>query len=114
MATAAYLAERFWYRIADFFRHWYVTASRAHFANMINRFERIDRFVALRVTARFLFQPLYGDYSVIGYILGFIFRSIRLIAGILIYAVLLVIYLALYLVWIAIPPYVIFRAVIFS
>lgn len=109
MATAAYLAGRFWYRVTDFFRHWYSAGSRALFANMIDRFERVDRVVALKVTYRFLFEPLYGDYSIIGYIFGFIFRFIRLVGGALIYVVIFSLYLAVYIIWIFIPPYILFR-----
>ncbi len=76
---------------------------------MVNRFERFDRVIALKVTARFLFQPLYGDYSVIGYVFGFIFRSIRLAFGIVTYAFVATIYLVIYLAWVAVPPYLLFR-----
>ena len=109
MATAWYLAGRSWFRIFDFFRHWYVSAFRVHFAHLVDRLEAFDRVIALRVTARFLFEPLYGDYSIIGYVFGFMFRLLRLAVGLAVYAAIITLYLALYLAWALVPPYLVFR-----
>lgn len=73
------------------------------------RLEDIDQTIALKVTWRNIFQPLYQEYNAIGYVLGFIFRSIRLVIGGVLYGVVLVIAAAAYLVWAGIPVYIILK-----
>lgn len=67
-------------------------------------FESADRTLALKITFRYFFQPLYKDYSVVGRILGVIFRTIRIVIGLVIYVFLAILFLAVYLVWIFFPP----------
>ncbi|MFH1559147.1 MAG: hypothetical protein ABIC19_01310 [Patescibacteria group bacterium] len=51
------------------------------------------------ITFRNLFSPLYGDYSIIGRILGPFFRLGRLLIGLTVHAGLFVVYLALFFVF---------------
>jgi len=75
--------------------------------------ERLDRYFAWKITLRFLFRPMYGDYSFTGRILGFFLRIIRIAVGGIIYAVIFLIAIILYLIWIALPPYIIFKSLSF-
>lgn len=106
-----YLIYRLAYEILAFFRHWYwdsfwVVSKRLH------RFlARIDRTVALRITLRNLFQPLYQDYTMLGYTLGFLFRSVRIVLGAALYAVLMLIIFALYALWLAIPLFLLSKLI---
>lgn len=104
-----YLFDRFIYRISHFIRHWYVDSffSYSHF--VISRLEDIDQTIALKITWRNLFQPLYQERNIIGYVLGFIFRSIRLVLGGAIYGAIIIISAALFLVWVSIPPYILLK-----
>ncbi|MBI4085235.1 MAG: hypothetical protein HY432_01880 [Candidatus Liptonbacteria bacterium] len=101
--SLAYLAGRFVYRISDFFHHWYTDASRVFFHKFVSFLERVDRTVALRVTLKFFFQPLYKDYTVIGRILGVVFRTGRLIVGVAVYALISAIFIFIYVLWLAVP-----------
>jgi hypothetical protein len=65
--------------------------------------------LAFKITLKHLFEPLYQDRSFIGYVLGFIFRSGRLIAGALFYFILLAFAAAVYLIWLAVPVFIIFK-----
>lgn len=104
-----YLFDRFIYRIAHFLRHWYVD-SPAHYGRFVMaRLERMDRVIALKVTWRNLLQPLYQERDAFGYVLGFLFRSIRLIIGSLFYAVIISFAALLFLIWAAVPPYIVLR-----
>lgn len=76
----------------------------------LNIFERLDRSLALRVTLHHIFEPLYQDRSVIGYVLGFIFRIIRVIVAFLVYGVIAIIFIAAYIIWAAYPLYLIYCA----
>lgn len=113
MADSApfYLIKRFIFRIGDFFHHWYVDASRWFFHACVSSLEHFDRTLAIRVTISHLFEPLYKDYTIMGRILGFIFRSGRIVIGSIFYIFLLLIYAVLYLAWLLVPVFFIFSIV---
>jgi len=74
-----------------------------YFNFVVTQFERLDRRLAWKVTFKNLFQPLYKDYTIIGHILGFVFRSIRLLVASIIYIFLFFVALIVYFVWVAVP-----------
>jgi len=98
-----YLIQRFFYRIFDFFHHWYIDGSRAIGRSFMGALTKADQSLALKITIRHFFEPLYKDYSVIGRILGVIFRAGRILVGAVVYVFLLAVFLAVYLVWVALP-----------
>jgi len=98
-----YLLNRLLFRISDFFHHWYVDGSRALLHRFVSFFENLDQTFALYITLRYFWKPLYGDYTIVGRILGFIFRSLRLLLGGAIYLCLAFLMLAIYLAWLALP-----------
>ncbi len=106
-----YLLHRIFYRIFDFFRHWYVDGSRMIAHGFILTLEHLDRSLAVKITLEHFFEPLYKDYSVIGRLLGVIFRTVRVVVGIAVYAAIMVCFIGAYLAWIAIPPALLFFSV---
>jgi hypothetical protein len=104
-----YLFDRFLYRISHFIRHWYVDIFFIYSHFVISRLERIDQTIALKVTWRNLFQPLYQERNIIGYALGFIFRSLRLILGGVLYGAIIAVSSAVFLAWACIPPYILLK-----
>jgi len=70
----------------------------------------LDRTFAVRITFRYLFQPLYKDYTVIGRFLGFIFRTSRILVGIVVYVFFIILFLVFYLAWLLVLPAIIFYA----
>ena len=98
-----YLAYRFTYQIISFFRHWYVDGGRAFIRVFLESLERMDRSFAVAVTARHFFAPLYGDYSIVGRILGVVFRSFRILIGSIVYVGWTIFFAAIMLFWFAIP-----------
>ena len=106
----AYLVRRFFYRFFDFFHHWYVDGSRAFERRFILTLQSVDQTVALRITLRHLAEPLYKDYTVIGRILGIIFRSGRILIGLVFYVFIVIAFVIAYLIWLAIPAIIIFYA----
>ena len=110
MASAlVYLGNRFFYRLGEFLRHWYKDGFFFFFRRLIDFLEWLDRYFAMEVALRYLFQPLYQNYTFIGYVLGFIFRSVRLVAGGFVYLFVILIWLGLYLGWAAIPIYILYK-----
>lgn len=107
-----YLFNRFLYRLKEFFRHWYIKSFFIYSHFIVSLLEKIDRVFAFKITLRYLFRPLYGDYSVLGYILGFIFRSGRLVLGGLVHLLIIIMAAILYFIWLATPVYIIYRIII--
>lgn len=105
-----YLIQRFFYRFVDFFHHWYVDGSRVIGHRFMTALTEADRSLALKITLRYFFRPLYGDYTVIGRILGIIFRTGRIIIGAVVYVVIAFLFLLLYLAWLAVPAVIIIYA----
>lgn len=105
-----YLLHRFFYRIFYFFRSWYVGGSRMIAHGFISVLESMDRSLAVKITLAHFFEPLYKDYSIIGRILGIIFRFFRVVIGAVIYAVVAVFFIVAYVAWVAVPPVLIFLA----
>lgn len=105
-----YLLNRLFFRVSDFFHHWYLDGSRVILHRFTSTFENLDQTFALRVTLRYFWKPLYGDYSIVGHILGFFFRTARILIGSVIYLILAVVMLAIYLAWLALPFAILFFA----
>ncbi len=106
--SLTYLVGRFIYRIFDFFHHWYADASKVFFHKFISFLESLDQTIAMRVTLRYFFQPLFKDYTFIGRILGVVFRTGRILIGLAVYAFVFVIFLAIYVLWLSAPVIMLF------
>jgi hypothetical protein len=105
-----YLVQRFFYRIFDFFHHWYIDGSREFLHRLVSTLSAADQTIAFGITLRHFFEPLYKDYSIIERILGVIFRTGRIILGAAFYVFLLVAFAIAYILWISIPLVIIFYA----
>ncbi len=107
-SAPVYLIERFFYRIRVFIEHWYVVSFRKYFDFILNFLSRVDYYLAWKITLKHLLKPLYKDYTFLGYILGFIFRSVRLLVASAIYLILFFVIIGVYLFWILVLPIVIY------
>ena len=107
-----YLINRAVYRVLDFFHHWYVDGSRVLAHKFVSILEEVDKSVAIRLTLKYFFQPLYKDYTMVGRILGVVFRSGRILIGGIFYLFLGAVFLAIYLVWVLIPPVILLLALV--
>ncbi|MBI2033479.1 MAG: hypothetical protein HYT13_00025 [Candidatus Liptonbacteria bacterium] len=105
-----YLIQRFFYRIFDFFHHWYHDAVRVFNHWVIIFYERLDQTFALRITLKYFFHPLYKDYTIVGRILGVIFRSGRIFLSLIVYSFFGLIFIGFYLLWIVLPPTILIYA----
>jgi hypothetical protein len=105
-----YLLNRFFFRLSDFFHHWYIDGSRRLGHGFISFLQGVDRVLALRVTLHYFWRPLYGDYTIIGRVLGVIFRAFRILIALSLYILFCVLFALLYLVWLAIPFVPLFMA----
>ncbi len=110
MNLFTYLLDSFIFRIYEFFKHWYYNSFRLYAHFVISLLETLDRTLAWKVTLANLFEPLYQERNIIGYLLGFIFRGLRLLIGTLLYVIVIVIAAILYFIWLAIPLYIVYNA----
>ncbi len=78
---------------------------------MFNLFEELDKGFALKINIRNLFKPLYQDRNIIGYGLGFLFRGIRILIALIAYFAIFSITAGLYLLWLGVPIFFIYKAV---
>ncbi len=99
-----YLVVRFFILIGDFLHHWYIDGSRRLADFFVSSFEKLDQTLAIRITIKYFFQPLYKDFTILGRILGVIFRSGRILIGLVIYLVVAGVFLAVYLAYVLLLP----------
>lgn len=107
--SLVYLLNYFSRRVRDFFRHWYASGFLKAVDWTLHIFEGMDRRFAIRITAKNWLQPLYQDYTIIGYIWGFIFRTIRIAVGLIVYTVVLAAAVSLFLTWASLPLLVVYK-----
>jgi len=111
LTVAIYLASRFTRCVFEFLEHWYWGSFRAAGGKFIDLLKDWDRFFALKITLRHWLQPLYQDRTFIGYILGPIFRTGRIALALVVYLTLTALAGLLYLLWLLIPPYIIYKII---
>lgn len=90
-----------------FFVDWYAGAFYRIGGWTIAILETLDRRWAFVITLKNIFKPLYGDRSFIGGILGFFFRTLRLLIAGILYALIIVVAAAVYIGWALVPLYII-------
>lgn len=110
--SLVYLLTHLGRRVLDFFRHWYYHGFLRAIHWSYNILERLDRIFALRITLKNWLQPLFQDYSAIGYLWGFLFRTARISVALAVYGIFIIFAFGLFLAWAAIPPYVIYKILI--
>lgn len=112
LLAITYLIKRFFYRIWQFLVHWYGRGFLIFWEKTFALFSSIDQTIALKITLRYFFEPLYRDYTTLGRMLGIIFRSGRVIVGAATYGLLGLFAAALYVVWALLPLYVLSHAIL--
>jgi len=90
-----------------------------HFPKRIVRhfFDQIylwDKTLKVKANLRNITKPLYGDYTIIGYVIALPYRLIRIFFGFLIYFFIFLFYLAFLLFWLAGPILLLIYGVLFS
>lgn len=112
--SVGYIFSRLSFRILEFFRNWYwgglIRFSEVFYALL----RKLDREFAVAITAKNWFKPLYGDFTVLGYALGFIFRTLRVLFGSIFYIFIAIIFLTLFLAWAILPILVIYKIIFYA
>ena len=82
---------------------WYYEVPRWFFIISKRIFTFLDRKFAVVLMLRLWFTPLFGDPNVVGRVIGFIFRSIRIITGSILIVLAELALLFYFLLWLTIP-----------
>lgn len=69
------------------------------------------RAIGLKVWLANLFKPMFGDYSWQGWLISFFMRLVQIVFRTILMAIWLGIVLVLFLLWLALPPLVIYMIV---
>ncbi|MEK7611921.1 MAG: hypothetical protein AAB407_01095 [Patescibacteria group bacterium] len=109
--SALYIGEQVISRIKAFVRHWYYDSFFALLTYTTEVLTLLDKKLALRVTLRNFFQPLYQDHTPIGHTLGIVFRSFRVALAGLLYAGIALTVAMIYVAWAGIPIVIILSGI---
>ena len=91
-------------RIILKFPYWWYYEVPCWFLKISNRvFTFLDRNFALVLMLRLWFTPLFGDPNIVGRVIGFIFRTVRIIIGSILIILSELALLFYFLLWLAIP-----------
>ena len=90
--------------INQFFWFWYVQSSKDFWYREIGFLEQIKRDIGVMINLKLILQPIFGDYSYMGRIIGPIFRLGRVLVGTIIMIASIFIVTLVYLLWIILPP----------
>jgi hypothetical protein len=107
-----YLLKTLAFRFLMFFRRWYVDSFLFAYGQCLHALRALDARIALRQNLRLLFRPLYQEYNVVGYAMGFAFRGILVATGSLLYSLVILLAFALYVAWAVIPLTIICKILI--
>ena len=87
----------------DFLVFWYVRGSKEFWRKEISFIKGIERDIGVLINLKLITQPIFGDYTRMGRIIGPIFRLGRVLIGltIIFFSVLAVV--ALFVIWFLLP-----------
>ena len=104
-----YIVKTIFRKVGLFFKHWYVDGFWFVYRYYTYIIKMLDREWALFVTIKYLFKPLYQDYSFAGYFIGVGFRIARSFIAFLIYLFVTLIFIFIYLVWCGVLPILVLK-----
>ena len=88
----------------NFFSFWYITSSRSFWHKEVAFIKGIERDIGVLINLKLVFQPIFGDYTYMGRVIGPIFRLSRVLIGLFIMLVSIIVVLMIYSIWIFLPP----------
>lgn len=106
-----YLIKNLLLSILLFFKHWYWGGFQSIYGKALGIIRDLEKNLAIRINLRFIFQPLYQEYNIYGYFLGFIFRTFRIIVGGLAYVFIMAFFALIYLLWAAFPIFIAYKII---
>ena len=90
--------------IMNFFSFWYIQSSKDFWNREISFIKGIERDIGIIINLKLITQPIFGDYSYAGRVIGPIFRLGRVLVGFIIMVISITVVILIYLIWIILPP----------
>lgn len=112
--VSIYLFKTFIFRIWMFIRRWYIRGFLFFYGMWLGLVRASERRLAIRINVRFLFQPLYQERNIFGYVLGFLYRFFKIVLGGVWYIASAFCAVLLYVLWAAIPLMLVYKIIIGS
>ena len=89
--------------LTDYIRWYFVFVPRYFLSLLFRYINYIDNKLAITVMIEYFFVPLFGDTTILGFVLGFVFRLIRITFGIVVLFVFLINYFIVLIFWVIAP-----------
>jgi hypothetical protein len=89
--------------IIDFLDFWFHHFPQRVIRNFFDQIYLWDKNLKVKANLRNLTKPLYGDYTIVGYLIAFPYRVLRIFLGLLIYFFIFIFYLFFLLAWLFLP-----------
>lgn len=105
-----YIIKRAILEVVYFFVHWYKDGFLFLWKKFRDILASLDYIFAVKITLRHWLEPLYQDRTIVGIVLGPIFRTFRILFGFYLYFLIFVAWLAVLLAWLALPIVLIWGA----
>lgn len=89
--------------LGDFFHFWYIRNSADYWRRKIAFLRSVERDIGIVVNLKMITQPIYGDYTFAGRIIGPIFRLGRVLFGCLLFFISLIAVVVIYMLYLLMP-----------
>lgn len=98
------LPIKFFKGINQFFYFWYVRSSKDFWHREIGFLKQIERDIGVMINLKLITQPIFGDYTYAGRVIGPIFRLGRVLIGTIIMLASIFVVILIYIIWMILPP----------
>lgn len=83
---------------------WYTKGTKQTAAFVMRKISDIERALGLSIILKYLFQPMYADFTKSGRIISFVFRILQLSVVMVIVSVAVLFYFGIFIVWLVWLP----------
>jgi ATP-dependent Clp protease ATP-binding subunit ClpA len=90
-------------RVIEFFRWWAIDTPTRIYKLSRRIMVLVNSQLSFTLNIRLIFTPLFGDYTIVGRLIGFLTRSFEIVIGLLFMAVFTIVLLVLPVVWWGLP-----------
>jgi hypothetical protein len=97
--------------LLDFWFHHFPQRIIRNFSDQIYLW---DKSLKVKSNLRNLAKPLYGDYSMVGYLIAFPYRILRIFFGMIVYFFIFIFYLVFLFSWLFLPIFLLGYGILFS
>lgn len=95
---------KFFYKsLYDFLYFWYFKGSLDFWRRELDFIKSTERDMGLVLNLKLITQPIFGDYTYMGRIIGPIFRLFRVLSSVIILLISCLAIIVAYFIWIALP-----------